>query len=98
MNITDNQVVPVVAKYYSESQKKAIKRYYEKNKERIVQRQVERARERYQNDPEFREKNVIRMREASRKKKANKKARRGPRSNPKHKSKCHDEEIATRDH
>ena len=56
MNITDNQVVPVVAKYYSESQKKAIKRYYEKNKERIVQRQVERARERYQNDPEFREK------------------------------------------
>lgn len=72
MNITDNQVVPVVAKYYSESQKKAIKRYYEKNKERIVQRQVERARERYQNDPEFREKNVIRMREASRKKKANK--------------------------
>ena len=66
------EVSKVAAKYYNESQKNAIKRYYEKNKAKIVQRQVERAKERYQNDPEFREKNVLRMREASRKKKANK--------------------------
>ena len=55
----------------SECQKRAIKKYYDKNREQIVARQVARAKERYANDPEFRANNVLRMREAMRKKKAN---------------------------
>ena len=58
-----------IIKSYTEAQKRAILKYYHANKEKIVKKQMERAKERYHNDTEFREKSVIRMREAMRKKK-----------------------------
>ena len=73
MNTTETEPqtkIVYVVKSYTESQKRAIQKYYQANKEKIVKKQMERAKERYQNDPEFREKNVTRMREAMRRKKA----------------------------
>jgi len=73
MNETDTDQQPKViyiVKSYTEAQKRAIMKYYQANREKIVKKQVERAKERYQNDPEFREKNVKRMREAMRRKKS----------------------------
>ena len=62
------QVLYIIVKPNAESQKRANAKYYIKNKDKIMKRQVARATERYNNDPEFKEKTLIRMREASRRK------------------------------
>ena len=61
-----------VNKPQSEASKQAYKKYFDKNKETIQEKYKEYKKDRYNNDPEYREKLLIKQREAYQRKKLEK--------------------------